>query len=96
MLEGVEIETVAIESFPELLPRDVHSRTHLRIGVVDLGVAEIDSKLFSFLDLVLVVREFVDHVLPYGWLVRAHKVQLVRCSISSSVMDSPFMVTAAD
>jgi hypothetical protein len=53
-----------------MLQRGPHSRAHLREGAVDIDTGRTDTELLGFHDLILVVGQLVDHVLPRRLLVR--------------------------
>jgi hypothetical protein len=56
--------------------RLVQTRTHRRVGLIDVGRGRIDAEFLAFLDLHLFIDQFIDHVLPDRGLVGGQGGQL--------------------
>jgi hypothetical protein len=75
-LQGVGANALALQRLRQLIGRDPHPRAHRGVGLLDIGGGGIDAEFLGFLDLHLLVDQFVDHFLPGRLLARAQEVEL--------------------
>ena len=66
----------AFERFGELVGGHAHPRSHLRIGLIDIGRGRLDAEFLAFLDLHLFIDQFIDHFLADRRLARGQEIQL--------------------
>jgi hypothetical protein len=69
-LQRVRPDALGGELRHQLVRRHSHPRTHAGEGAIDLGGAGIDAEFLAFLDLYLLVDQFLDHGLAVDLLAR--------------------------
>ena len=69
LFQGVEPDALHLQGVRQLFRLNSYSRAHVSEGFIDLSICQIDTRPLSLLDLVHVVGQLADYILPNGLFV---------------------------